>query len=216
MNLWKRAAAGLALGGLLATLAGAPALAQTSGSAALREGQHDFDFEIGAWRTDLRRLKHPLSGSAEWLTYSGTSVVREVWGGAANLLELKVDGPAGHIEALSLRLYDPQARQWSLNFASRAAGQISPPPNIGGFKDGRGEFYDQEMLGDRPILVRFVISDITPTSAHFEQAFSADGGKSWEVNWVATDTRIGRPGLIGRAGQRLRPARPSGGPEAGS
>ncbi|MDB5477252.1 MAG: hypothetical protein JWP49_2763 [Phenylobacterium sp.] len=191
MNLRKRAVAGLALGGLLAALAGGPALAQAgAGAATPRDGRRDFDFEIGSWRTDLKRLKHPLSGSTEWVSYRGTSVVRKVWGGAANLLELKVHGAAGDIEALSLRLYDPDRRQWSLNFASRAGGQVAGPPTVGGFKDGRGEFYDHEMLGDRPILVRFVISGVTATSAHFEQAFSADDGKTWEVNWIATDTRI--------------------------
>ena len=191
-GVWGRSAACLALGGLLAAASAAPALAQPRPAA--HDGAHDFDFEIGTWRTELKRLKRPLSGSTEWVSYTGTSVVRKVWGGAANLLELDVAGPAGRIEALSLRLYDPETRRWSLNFASRAAGQVSAPANVGGFRNGRGEFYDDEMFGDRPIKVRFIISDITPNSAHFEQAFSTDGGKTWEVNWIATDTRIrGKP-----------------------
>src|SRR4051794_17237171 len=70
---------------------------------AARDGQHDFDFELGAWTTTLSRLLHPLTGSTEWVQYSGTSVVRKVWDGRANLLELEVDGPAGHLEGLSLR-----------------------------------------------------------------------------------------------------------------
>jgi hypothetical protein len=157
---------------------------------AKRDGQHDFDFEIGTWKTHLSRLQHPLTGSTKWVEYEGTSVVRKIWDGRANLLELEVDGPAGHIEALSLRLYNPESHQWSLNFASSAAGTLGAPPSIGEFKSGRGEFYDQEMLGARAILVRFVISDITPKSCRFEQAFSDDGGKTWEVNWIAIDTRI--------------------------
>jgi hypothetical protein len=108
-------------------------------------------------------------------------------------VELEVDGPQGHIEALSLRLYNSQSRQWSLNFASSNGGTLSQP-TIGEFKNGRGEFFDQEALNDRAILVRFVISDITPDSCHFEQAFSNDGGKTWEVNWIATDTRVADPG----------------------
>ena len=154
-----------------------------------RDGQHDFDFEIGTWKTHLRRLLHPLTGSKTWAEYDGTSVVREVWNGAANLLELRVDGPAGHIEGLSLRLYNPESHQWSLNFSNRSVGSVSQP-TIGEFKNGRGEFFDQETLNGRAILVRFVISDITPKSCHFEQAFSDDGGKTWEVNWIATDTRV--------------------------
>ncbi len=153
------------------------------------DGQHDFDFEIGTWKTHLSRLLHPLTGSTTWVEYEGTTVVRRVWNGRANLVELKVDGPAGHIEGLSLRLYKPQSHQWSLNFAN-SHGCTMSQPTIGEFIDGRGEFFDQETLNDRAILVRFVISDITPNSCHFEQAFSNDGGKTWEVNWIATDTRV--------------------------
>jgi hypothetical protein len=155
---------------------------------ALRDGSHDFDFEIGKWKTHLRRLVKPLTGSTTWVEYDGTTVVSKVWNGKANLVELDVTGPAGHIEALSLRLYNPESRQWSLNFANSAGGTIAIP-TIGEFKNGRGEFYDQETLNGRAILVRFVISEITANSCHFEQAFSDDGGKTWEVNWIATDTR---------------------------
>jgi hypothetical protein len=104
-------------------------------------------------------------------------------------VELEVDGPAGHIEALSLRLYDPQSHQWSLNFSSSRTGTLAVPA-IGGFRGGRGEFVNPDSLDGRAILVRFVISVITPDSCHFEQSFSADGGKTWEVNWIATDTRV--------------------------
>ncbi|WP_353064197.1 hypothetical protein RBB77_00320 [Tunturibacter psychrotolerans] len=158
-------------------------------SAGQRGGEHDFDFEFGTWKTELARLLHPLSGSYTWVKYEGTSVVRKVWNGRANLLELEAEGSAGHFEGLSVRLYNPQSHQWSLNFASSRAGTFSQP-TIGEFKNGRGEFFDQETLNGRAILVRFVISDITPNSCRFEQAFSDDGGKTWEVNWIAKDTRI--------------------------
>jgi hypothetical protein len=156
---------------------------------AQRDGQHDFDFEIGTWKTHLKRLLHPLTGSTTWVEYEGTTVVRKVWNGRANLVELEIDGPAGHLEGLSLRLYNPQARQWSLNFANSSGGTLAQP-SIGEFKNGRGEFLDQETLNGRAIFARFVISDITSNSRHFEQAFSDDGGKTWEVNWITTDTRV--------------------------
>ena len=155
---------------------------------AVHDGQHDFDFEIGTWKTHVRRLQHPLSGSSTWVEYDGTSVVRKVLDGRANLVELRVEGAAGRIDGISLRLYNPQSRQWSLNFSNIAAGTLNQP-TIGEFRNGRGEFYDQETLDGRAILVRFVISDITKDSCRFEQAFSADGGKTWELNWIATDTR---------------------------
>jgi hypothetical protein len=154
-----------------------------------RDGQHDFDFEIGTWKTHLRRLLNPLTGSTTWVEYEGTTVVRKVWNGRANLVELAADGPAGHFEGLSLRLYNPKSRQWSLNFASINGG-VMTQPTIGEFKNGRGEFFSQETFNERAILVRFVISNITPNSCRFEQAFSDDGGKTWEVNWIATDTRV--------------------------
>jgi hypothetical protein len=167
---------------------GAIAVSSIAHPAAPRDGQHDFDFDIGSWKTHLSRLSHPLTGSSTWVDYEGMTSVRKVWNGRANLVELEADGPAGHIEALSLRLYNPDSRQWSLNFANSSSGTVGPP-TIGEFKNGRGEFYDQETLNGRSILVRFIISRITPTSCRFEQAFSDDGGKTWEVNWIATDTR---------------------------
>jgi NIPSNAP len=174
-------------------------------SPAAEDGQQDFDFEIGRWKTHISRLEHPLSGANRWVDYDGTSVVRKIWNGRANLLELEVEGPAGRIEELSLRLYHPESCQWSLNFVNSRVGTLSQP-TIGEFKNKRGEFFDQEEFNGRAVLVRFVISDITPDSCRFEQAFSADGGKTWEVNWIATDTRI-RPAPLAAeppAGERRR------------
>ena len=162
---------------------------QSSRAAAARDGQHDFDFEIGVWKTHLKRLVHPLSGSTTWVELDGTTVVRKVWNGRANLAELETDAASGHLEVLSLRLYDPQSRQWSLNTANIKSGTLSVP-TIGEFKDGRGEFFDQESFNGRTILVRNVWSDMTADSCRFEQSFSDDGGKTWEVNWIAIDTRV--------------------------
>jgi hypothetical protein len=153
-----------------------------------RDGQRDFDFEIGNWRTHLRRRLRPLTGSTTWVEYEGTTVVRKVWNGRANLVELDVNGPAGHIEGLSLRLYNPESRQWSLNFSNSALGTLSEPV-FGEFRDGRGEFFGQDSLNGRMILVRFVISCANSNSCRFEQSFSDDAGKTWEVNWIAIDTR---------------------------
>ena len=174
---------------LLQPLAGSFAQSTQKQSNQVRDGSHDFDFEIGTWKTHLKRRLRPLTGSNTWVEYDGTSVVKKILNGKANLVELVVDGPAGHIEGLSLRLYNPEARQWSLNFANVNGGTLTPP-SIGEFKNGRGEFYNQDTLNGRSILVRFIISDITPTSCHFEQSFSDDGGKTWEANWIATDTRV--------------------------
>ena len=153
-----------------------------------RDGQHDFDFEMGVWTTHLRRLVHPLSGSMSWVELDGTTVVRKIWDGRANLAELTTDAASGHLQVLSLRLYDPRSHQWSLNTANANSGSLGVA-TIGEFGNGRGEFFDQEEFNGRTILVRNVWSDITADSCRFEQSFSDDGGKTWEVNWVAIDTR---------------------------
>jgi hypothetical protein len=173
-----------------ATAEAAGAASNTASPAfVVHDGQHDFDWEIGTWTTHLKRRLHPLTGSNEWAAYEGTTVVRKVWDGRSNLVELDVHGPAGRIDGASWRLYNPDARQWSLNFSNVRGGTLSPP-TIGAFKDGRGEFWSADTLAGRAILVRFVVSDMTPDSAHFEQAFSDDGGRTWETNWIADDTRV--------------------------
>jgi hypothetical protein len=154
-----------------------------------RDGQHDFDFNIGTWKTHISRLQNPLTGSTTWVEYDGISVVREILNGHANLFELTADGPAGHIEGVGLRLYNPQSHQWSLNWANGKTG-ILGVPTIGEFENGRGVFVDQELFNDRVILVRNSFMDITPDSARFEQTFSDDEGKTWEKNWVMTFKRL--------------------------
>jgi hypothetical protein len=166
-----------------------PARAEPSAAAPQpRDGQHDFDFLFGTWKVQVRRLKNPLHGSREWYDMSGTSVIRPIWGGKANIEEVESDGPSGHMQAMMVRLYSPTSRQWSLNWVNQKNPHFDVP-TIGEFKDGRGEFYDQELFEGRSILVRYVWSDIKANAAHFEQAFSADGGKTWEVNWIAQCTR---------------------------
>jgi hypothetical protein len=198
MGVIKRLGVHLLLCGVIVTLQAPQGFSQSNAEASKtnsqqiikeRDGQSDFDFEIGTWKTKLKRLLNPLSGSTTWVEYEGTTVVSKVWNGRANLVELVADGPAGRFEGLSLRLYNPHSRQWSLNFAG-VKGGVMTTPTTGEFRNRRGEFYSQETLDGRAILVRFVISDITHDSCHFEQAFSDDGGKIWEVNWIAVDTRM--------------------------
>ena len=192
----RRIAGMLALAGACA--AGIPAskaLAETRRDAALAIPEtpvgapRDFDFEHGRWRTTLRRRLQPLSGSDAWADYTGTTVVRPALGGSANLVELDVAGPQGRIQGLSLRLFDTKQKRWTLNFSNAASGTLAPPMT-GGFGGGRrGVFYSTEIFDGRPVLVRFVIESTSADSCRFEQAFSADGGTTWETNWIAVDTR---------------------------
>lgn len=181
-------AALVAAGLFVGAIGGKSQAAKQASSAALLDGQHDFDWDIGTWKTHQKRLLHPLTGSSAWVDYNGTDVVQKIWQGA-NIGKIEADGPAGHLELFTLRLYNPQTHEWSIYFTSSASGTLSLPV-IGQFKDGRGEFYDQETYNNRTILVRFSIADITANSCHFEQAFSADGGKTWEPNFIVTETLL--------------------------
>lgn len=163
--------------------------ASGTGQQAVHDGQHDFDFNFGTWKTHIRRLVHPLSGSDAWVEMEGTVAVRKIWNGRAQLEEIKADGANSHLEGLTLFLYNSESHQWSQGFTSINDGVLNNPA-IGEFKNGRGELYDQETYQGRAILVRAVWSDITPDAHHFEQSFSADGGKTWEPNFVASLTRI--------------------------
>ena len=157
-----------------------------------RDGQHDFDFAIGRWRFHLRRLRSPLTGSSDWVEYDGESEARPIWGGRANIDEVRIESADGDvIEGLTLRLYNTETGEWSLYWANAKNGELSLPPTVGRFAaDGRGEFFDREELNGRPILVRYAWSGIAPTSAHFEQSFSTDDGVTWEPNWISDQTRI--------------------------
>jgi len=179
----------LIAGFLIAPHSGDVAAAPTAAdSPAVRNGAHDFDFELGKWTTHLRRLQHPLSNSTTWVEYDGTTDVLSILGGRANMVELQVAGPAGRIDGLSLRLYEPESHQWTLNFANIVNGQLTSPM-IGSFKDGRGEFYGKDTFNGKAILVRFLITKKTSESIEFEQAFSTDEGRTWEVNWLAVDQK---------------------------
>ena len=175
------------------------ALAQSSSEASktspqqapARDGQHDFDFELGSWKIHLKRLVHPLTGSTTWVEFDGTSVTRKVWDGRSQIEEFETDSATGgHIEGLTLRLYNPKSHQWSLYWANAKDGTLVIP-QIGQFiKNGYGEFYAQDTFEGKSIFVRFIWSKTDTDIPHFEQSFSEDGGKTWEVNWITDQTRV--------------------------
>jgi hypothetical protein len=165
------------------------AKAGTQTAATERDGQHDFDFELGSWKIHLKRRLPPLTGSNTWIEFDGTSVTRKLWDGRAQIEEFETDGASGHIEGLTLRTFDPQTRQWRLYWANSKDGLVVVP-QIGKFKDGQGEFYAQDMLDGKSIFIRFIWSKTDSNIPHFEQSFSEDGGKTWEVNWITDQTRV--------------------------
>jgi hypothetical protein len=167
-----------------------------SGATSVRDGQHDFDYLLGSWKIHLKKRLHLLAGSNEWIEFDGTVVCRSVWNGLAEVEEFVVDSPEKNIfiKGLTIRLYNPKTHQWSIYWANSKNGTIDPAPQVGQFRDGRGEFYGQDTLDGRSIYVRFVWTNTTSRAPHFEQSYSADGGKTWEVNWITEQTRTGAKG----------------------
>lgn len=159
-------------------------------SAAVHDGQHDFDFELGAWKFVVRRLPNALSGGHRWVELDGTTKTCRLWNGRAQIEQMEVSGAGRSIEGMTLRLYNPQTRQWSLYWATSKSGTLGGPPNIGEFKNGVGEFYADDTYEGRYVLIRYVWSRITPSSAHFEQSLSEDGGRTWTVNWMTDQWRV--------------------------
>ena len=153
------------------------------------DGHGAFAFAEGKWKEHSSRLLRPLTGSKTWLRMDGVSVDSKIWNGRANIVELESDAPNGHLELLSLRLYNPQTRQWNLYFATSPVGIVSDAMT-GGFKHGHGEFFTNDTLEGRAILTRFTFDSFSPASARSTQAFSNDGGKTWETNWINDYTRI--------------------------
>lgn len=156
----------------------------------VRDGRGDFDFFVGSWKVHNRRLRERLKESTSWEEFEGTSVARNVLDGLGNMDEISLYREAGPVSGLTLRLYNPQSHQWSLYWASSIDGSLQTPM-IGSFQNGRGEFYSQELFDGSYIFSRFIWSDITESSCRWEQAFSADGGKTWETNWIMEFTRQG-------------------------
>jgi hypothetical protein len=151
---------------------------------------HDFDFYMGTWRVHHRRLKERLAGSDDWAEFEGTSRAWPILDGAGNIDDNVLELPDGTYRAISLRTFDPATDLWSIWWLDGRTPARLDPPVVGGFKDGIGTFIAADTFNGRRILVRFLWSDITVTTCRWEQAFSTDGGTTWEVNWVMESTRI--------------------------
>jgi hypothetical protein len=162
-----------------------------SSEKAPHDGAHDFDFLIGNWKAHVRRLPDRLNGSNTWFVYDGISNHKKILDTNANFEEFEVDNPKEHlhIKAQTLRLYNPESRQWSIYLVDADKGVLSLPPVVGQFTGNRGEFFDQEDYKGRAIFVRYVWLNISPKSARMEQSFSPDGGKTWETNWICELSR---------------------------
>jgi hypothetical protein len=153
------------------------------------DGRNDFDFLVGKWIMRHRRLKERLKGCKEWEEFEGTAAGRKLLNGLGHCDEVIMNRETGPTHGYTLRLFDVGSKEWSIYWAAGMSGTLDVPM-VGKFKDGVGEFYSQEVFESRHIFCRFIWSKITANSAQWEQAFSVDGGTTWETNWVNTFERI--------------------------
>lgn len=151
---------------------------------------HDFDLFFGTWHAEHRRLKVRLASNKEWVTFDGTQVRTPLLGGQANIDDNIFNAPTGSYRGLTLQCYAPKTRMWSVWWLDGRDPAELNAPLIGAFRGGVGTFVMDDTFKGEPIKVRFIWSEITATSHKWEQAFSADGGKTWETNWVTQYTRI--------------------------
>lgn len=157
------------------------------GAVARLEGRHDFDFLIGEWEAASRRLKQRHAGSADWDEFPGRVSMRTVLGGLGNVDEIHF--PTQGWSGATFRFFNPESRQWSIYWVNSRDGLMQPPV-VGAFENGVGTFHGDDTDEGRPVRVRYIWSMITRTTAHWEQAFSTDGGRSWETNWTIDLRRV--------------------------
>jgi hypothetical protein len=149
----------------------------------------DFDFAVGDWRVKHRRLKDRLVGSDQWIEFDGQMSTQKVLGGYGNVEDNLLQFPEGAYRAVAVRSFNAQSSQWSIWWLDgRFPGQIDVPV-VGRFKDGVGTFYADDMLNGAPIRIRFIWSTVDKHKPRWEQAFSADGGMTWETNWIMEFSR---------------------------
>jgi len=154
-----------------------------------RGSTHDFDFLVGRWAVQHRRLKVRLEHSKEWEAFSGTCETRLILGGQANVDDNVLELPGGTYRAATMRVFDPADKIWAIWWFDSRHPHTLDPPVVGGFQNGVGMFFADDHFKGRPIKARFIWSDITATKARWQQAFSEDGGATWETNWVMEFTR---------------------------
>jgi hypothetical protein len=154
-------------------------------------GLHDFDFLAGSWRVHHRRLKQRLDDSHEWVKFEGTCSMRKLMDGYGNVDDNFLDIPGSPYHGVGLRSYDAKTGEWAIWWVdSRMPHNPLDPPVKGHFENGVGNFYSDDTLRGKPIRVRYTWSHITPSTAQWEQAYSPDGGKTWEVNWHMDFERV--------------------------
>jgi hypothetical protein len=159
------------------------------------QAAHDFDFLWGSWHIANRRLRSRLAGSNDWEEFTARGACRPILGGSGNIDDfVPLDGSGWFgFEGGALRLFDPATARWSIYWFDNVVHRLLPPVH-GSFEHGVGEFFGADEHNGQPVQVRFRWSGITPDSARWEQAFSGDGGETWEMNWVMDFTRVGEAG----------------------
>jgi hypothetical protein len=148
----------------------------------------DFDFFMGRWTCHNRRLRERLAGCDEWDEFESKTIARSILGGTGNEDVFLTDYAGGYV-GMSFRFFDPDTKLWSIYWADSRRPGLLDPPVLGSFDGDVGVFEGPDTFEGRPILVRYTWSGVTTTTPRWEQAFSEDGGETWETNWIMDFTR---------------------------
>jgi hypothetical protein len=154
----------------------------------LTDGRADFDFFIGSWDSQHQKLKERLKSCHEWEEFTGVTVAQKLLGGLGNMDEITMETAVGPVRGVTLRLFDPKSQLWSIYWADSKSATLLTPM-VGRFQQGVGEFYDRETFDGQSIFSRFIWTSSDADHCRWEQAFSADGGRTWETNWTTDFTR---------------------------
>jgi hypothetical protein len=147
----------------------------------------DFDWLVGRWASRQRRLVKVLAGCEDWYEFDATLDCQTYLDGHGVFDVLRA--PERDIEGLTLRLYSPQEQVWRIWWASRNSDGHLDVPVVGRFDGTVGTFECDDTWQGIPIRVRYRWSHVDTANPRWEQAFSTDGGKTWEVNWTASFAR---------------------------
>ena len=162
------------------------------------DGRHDFHFLLGDWKVANRRLRKRLQGCDDWETFDAWQTNSSLPGGIGNIDDFVAARWRPDYVGMSLRLFNPQTRQWSIYWLDNQNGGLDPagtllPPVVGRFDNGRGVFEGDDTLDGKPIRVRYIWSGVNTERPRWEQEMSGDAGRTWEKNWVMDFERSARP-----------------------
>jgi len=154
-------------------------------TASKNSSKHDFDYLVGHWNIRNRTLKEQLVGSDEWEEFDATQELRPILLGQGNFDIFRTQLGGKPFEGLTVRLFDPQTRLWTIYWADSKEVNLDEG-KVGSFDGDEGDFFGREIINGKNVIVRFHWEKRDAKAPIYSRAFSADAGRTWEWNWYST------------------------------